>query len=156
MHTSQHSELLADNANNGGTVVVVVRDDLEGPAGLVPRGPVRVLLLGAAAAATQTDGDTKDADAAAGARCLLQLGVESLGSRGTDADLVAQAADYDDLADPGKSLDVLGSVCAELVLGNIDVPVRRVRYRPQLGVSLIGTCTTYHDPRLMVIAWRSS
>lgn len=106
----QHGEFLADKADNCGTVVVEVRDDLEGPAGLVPRGTVRFLLLGASAAATQTDGNTKDTDAAAGARCLLQLGVESFGSRGTDGDLVAQAADDDDLADPGKSLDILGSI----------------------------------------------
>lgn len=110
INTLQHGELLADKTDNRGTVVVVVRDDLEGPAGLVPRGPVRLLLLGAAAAATQADGDAKDADAAAGARRLLQLGVKSVGGRGTDGDLVAQAADDDDLADPGKVLDVLGGI----------------------------------------------
>lgn len=85
---------------------------------------MRLLLLGASAAATQTDGNAKDTNAAAGARCLLQLGVKSVGSRGTDGDLVAKSADDDDLTDPGKSLDILGSICAELVLGNIDVPVR--------------------------------
>lgn len=89
INTLQHGKLLADKADNCGTVVVVFRDDLEGPAGLVPRGAVRLLLLAAGAAATQTNGDTKDTDAAAGARCLLQLGIKSLGSRGTDADLVA-------------------------------------------------------------------
>lgn len=121
--TSQHGKLLANEADNCGTVVVKVRDDLEGPAGLVPRGLVRLLLLGAGSAATQADRDAKDTDAAAGARCLLELGVKSLGSGGTDADLVAKAADDNDLADPGKSLDILGGICAELVLGNIDVPV---------------------------------
>lgn len=123
--TLQDVELLTDEADHGGEADVGSGSHLESLAGAVPGRLVRVVLLGVAAAATDANGDAKDADAATGARRLLVLGIDGAGGRGADGDLVAEARGDDELADAGEGLDVFGSVAAELVLGRVDVPAKR-------------------------------
>ena len=116
-------ELFANETDNGSEADILSWYDCESLASIVPKSVVSIVFGAPAAASSDVDGKTENADAATAASRLLHLGVDVASGGRANGNLVAETRGDDELGDSGESFGFFRSAGSEPVFRDVDVPL---------------------------------